>query len=62
MDEILQIIRKGEEVAKLYRNLHIYIKEVDPKADADVCRIFGEGAADMIQGLNSFLNEDKYGI
>ncbi|KAG8958624.1 hypothetical protein FRC00_002521 [Tulasnella sp. 408] len=50
MDKIIQIIRQGEELTKHYRNLHIYIKEVNPNADLDVCRIIGETAADMIQG------------
>ncbi|KAG9048787.1 hypothetical protein FS837_012074 [Tulasnella sp. UAMH 9824] len=42
MDHIIQLIRQGEDLEKRYRNLHIYIKEVDPNANLDVFRMIGE--------------------
>ncbi|KAG8898965.1 hypothetical protein FRC00_002095 [Tulasnella sp. 408] len=57
MDKIIQTIRKGEELAKHYRNLHIDIKEFDPNADIDLCRTIGESAADIIQGVNNLLKK-----
>ncbi|KIO32670.1 hypothetical protein M407DRAFT_212653, partial [Tulasnella calospora MUT 4182] len=55
MDEIIQTIRMGDIASKHYRDLQIYIKQIDPKADVDVWHALGGCVADMIHRINGLL-------